>query len=188
VLPAPTKFQKAIEADLDSPSYVSVLAVEGLGRVAEAIVLAKEAVRRPNVPQTATVFLSAFAATFAGERDEALARIEECLQWRFTDPEAVYRMGWVLARLREDGRALTLLRRSVEGGYCCPDHLAADPAYDHLRSDGEFDAILQLAEAKRTAERSASRRCGAASSWDVSDVSCRFLTFLDVPFRAAVGS
>lgn len=58
------EYQHALDADLDSPSYVSVLAVEAMGRVREAIVLITEALRRPTVPQNARVFLSAFRAAF----------------------------------------------------------------------------------------------------------------------------
>ena len=67
-------FARAVEADLDSPSYVSILSVEGMGRTGEAIVLVTEALRRPTVPQMARVFLSAWRAAFEGDRETALAR------------------------------------------------------------------------------------------------------------------
>ena len=41
-------YERAIDADVDSPSYISILAVDGLGRTQEAIALASEALRRPR--------------------------------------------------------------------------------------------------------------------------------------------
>ena len=67
-------YQRAVDADLDSPSYVSILSVEGMGRTSEAIVLATEALRRPTVPQTARVFLSAWRAAFEGDRQARTCR------------------------------------------------------------------------------------------------------------------
>ena len=48
----------------------------------------------------------------------------------FPDPEAIYRFGWMMARVREDGFALDLLRRAVTGGFTCPFHMSADPWFD----------------------------------------------------------
>jgi tetratricopeptide (TPR) repeat protein len=123
------EYQQALDADLDNPSYVSVLAVEALGRVKEAIVLTNEALRRPTVPPMARIFLSAFRAAFEGDREGALAGVECCMRVDFPDPEAFYRLGWMLARLREVELALPMLRRAVDRGFACPSHMSADPLF-----------------------------------------------------------
>jgi eukaryotic-like serine/threonine-protein kinase len=149
------EFQKAIEADVDNPSYVTVLAIEGLGRKAEAIVLAQEALRRSNIPRTAYVFLSAWAATFAGDHAAALAGVDDCERLNFPDPEAVYRIGWMLARLGHDAGALTILRRAVDQGFACPFHLSSDPAFEPLRGRPEFENTLALARQKQASAHAA---------------------------------
>ena len=131
-------FARAVEADLDSPSYVSILSVEGMGRTGEAIVLVTEALRRPTVPQMARVFLSAWRAAFEGDSEAALASVEHCLRVNFLDPEGIYRLGWLLARLGEDAFALQLLRKAVTGGFACPFHLSADPWFEGIRPAREF--------------------------------------------------
>lgn len=148
-------YPRAIEADLDSPSYISILSVEGMGRTSEAIVLVNEALLRPTVPQTARVFLSAWRAAFEGDRDAALAGVEHCMRVNFLDPEGIYRLGWMLARLREDAFALELLRRAVTGGYACPFHMSADPWFDALRENREFNLILAGAREQQMTARAA---------------------------------
>jgi DNA-binding winged helix-turn-helix (wHTH) protein/TolB-like protein len=148
-------YPRAVEADLDSPSYVSILSVEGMGRTSEAIVLATEALRRPTVPQMAKVFLSAWRAAFEGDREAALAGVNHCLRVNFLDPEGIYRLGWMLARLREDAFALELLRRAVIGGFACPFHMSADPWFEALREAREFNEILALAQDKEATARAA---------------------------------
>jgi DNA-binding winged helix-turn-helix (wHTH) protein/tetratricopeptide (TPR) repeat protein len=147
-------FQEAFEADSDNPSYVTLLAVDAMGCAAEAIALVNEALRRPNLPHTARLFLPCLRAVFEGNREDALAAIEACRRVDFPDPEAIYRLGWILARLREDELALRMLRRAVDGGFTCPTHVADDPAFDHLRGHSAFAEILNTAR-QRQAEAQA---------------------------------
>jgi eukaryotic-like serine/threonine-protein kinase len=137
-------FQKALEADSENPSYVTVLTVEAIGHAAEAIALVNDALRRPNLPHSARLFLPRLRALFEGNRAEALAAIETCRRVDFPDPDPIYRLGWILA-LREDELALRMLRRALEEGFTCPTHVADDPAFDRLRSDSEFADILNTA-------------------------------------------
>ena len=147
-------YARAIDADLDSPSYVSILSVEGMGRTNEAIVLATEALRRPTVPYMARVFLSAWRAVLEGNREVALAGVEHCLRLNVLDPEGIYRLGWMLARLREDAFALEMLRQAV-AGFTCPFHMSADPWFDGLRDGAEFKELLALAREKEMTARAA---------------------------------
>jgi tetratricopeptide (TPR) repeat protein len=108
-------FQRALDADIDNPSHVTVLSVEGMGRVSEAIALVSAVLNSQALPQTPRVFLSAFRAVFEGDRQAALAAVEHCMRLPFHDPEGIYRMAWMLARLRQDDAALATLRRAVRG-------------------------------------------------------------------------
>ena len=146
-------YERAIDADVDSPSYISILAVDGLGRTQEAIALASEALRRPTVPRTARTFISTFRAIFEGDCAAALAGAEQCLELDLPDPEAFYRLGWMFARLGQEEVALTLLRRAVESGFSCPFHLEADPAFASIRASGGFAGILNLARQRQSAAR-----------------------------------
>ena len=128
---------------------------QGLGRTSEAIVLATEALRRPTVPPMARVFLSAWRAAIEGDRDAALASVQQCLRGNFLDPEGIYRLGWILARLHEDAFALQLLQRAVSGGFTCPFHLSTDPWFEGIRPAREFTDLLVLAQEKQTMARAA---------------------------------
>ena len=61
----------------------------------------------------------------------------------------------MLARLREDAFALELLRRAVTGGFACPFHLSADPWFEALRENREFNEILALAREQQMTARAA---------------------------------
>jgi DNA-binding winged helix-turn-helix (wHTH) protein/tetratricopeptide (TPR) repeat protein len=148
-------YQRAVDADVDSPSYVSILSVDGMGRTSEAIVLANEALRRSTASRTSRVFLSAWRAALEGDRQSARAGVERTMRVGFPDPEAIYRFGWMLARVREDDFALELLRRAVTGGFACPLHMSADPWFDPLREGRAFGEILSLARDRQTTARAA---------------------------------
>ena len=147
-------FAQAVEADVDSPSYISILAVDGMGNAREASALAWQALRRPNVPRTAQAFISTFRAIFEGDRAGALEGIARCGELNLPDPEATYRFGWMLARLGDD-RALTVLRRAAETGFSCPFHLESDPAFDPLRTSHEFAQVVNIASQRQMAARQA---------------------------------
>jgi tetratricopeptide (TPR) repeat protein len=65
------------------------------------------------------------------------------------DPEAIFQEGWLLCDVGEHQRAISQLRRAVAKGYFPADTLANSPAFDALRHDSAFQAILAEAEAGR---------------------------------------
>jgi hypothetical protein len=83
----------------------------------------------------------------------ALAAIDACRRVDFSDPEAIYRLGWILARLRQDELALRMLRRAVDEGFTCPTHLVDDPAFDPLRSHSGFAEMLSTARQRQAESR-----------------------------------
>ncbi len=65
------------------------------------------------------------------------------------DPEAIFQEGWLLCDAGEHGRGLGCLQRAVAKGYCVVPTLAGSPAFEPLRSDPAFQALLAQAEAGR---------------------------------------
>ena len=65
------------------------------------------------------------------------------------DPEALFQIGWLLCDVGELERGLDHLRRAVAKGYTVAPTLATAPAFDGLRGDPAFRAVLAEAEAGR---------------------------------------
>ncbi len=71
------------------------------------------------------------------------------------DPEAIFQEGWLLCDAGEHDRGLDYLRRAVAKGYSVAPTLSAAPAFDALRSDLAFQAVLAEAHAGRAEAMSA---------------------------------
>jgi eukaryotic-like serine/threonine-protein kinase len=147
------QYGATIEADLDSPSFISILAIEALGRKQEAIALASGALNRPTVPQTARTFISAFRAMFEGDIDGSISKLEDVRRLTFPDPEAFHRQGWMLARLGLVDQALAFLRRATDEGFVCPFDLQTNRWFEPIRSTPEFQDILDVATRKQRTAR-----------------------------------
>ena len=64
----------------------------------------------------------------------------------FPGPEGLFYLSRHLARLNEGGRALDLLERVVDSGYCCFPTMARDPWLDTLRKKAAFGKLLRQSE------------------------------------------
>jgi eukaryotic-like serine/threonine-protein kinase len=76
------------------------------------------------------------------------------------DPEAIFQEGWLLCDVGEHERGLGQLRRAVAKGYCVAPTLSAARAFDGLRGDPTFAALLSEAEAGRQQALAAFREAG----------------------------
>jgi hypothetical protein len=65
------------------------------------------------------------------------------------DPEAIFQEGWLLCDAGEHERGLDYLRRAVARGYSVAPTLSAAPAFDALRSNLAFQAVVAEARAGR---------------------------------------
>ncbi|HJU69436.1 MAG TPA: protein kinase [Gemmatimonadaceae bacterium] len=65
------------------------------------------------------------------------------------DPEAIFQEGWLLCDAGEHERGLEYVRRAVAKGYAVATTLAVAPAFDALRSNVGFQAVLAEARAGR---------------------------------------
>jgi tetratricopeptide (TPR) repeat protein len=76
------------------------------------------------------------------------------------DPEAIFQEGWLLCDVGEHERGLGQLRRAVAKGYCVAPTLSGAPAFDGLRGDPAFQAVVSEAEAGRQQALAAFREAG----------------------------
>jgi serine/threonine protein kinase/tetratricopeptide (TPR) repeat protein len=65
------------------------------------------------------------------------------------DPEAIFQVGWLLCDVGELERGLDHVRRAVAKGYAVAPTLSTSPAFDALRGDPAFQAVLTEAQAGR---------------------------------------
>jgi TolB-like protein len=78
------------------------------------------------------------------------------------DPEAIFQEAWLMCDGGQHARALPRLEQAVALGYAVAPTLAGRPAFDALREDGAFRALLARAEAARAAALAAFREHGGA--------------------------
>ena len=76
------------------------------------------------------------------------------------DPEAMFQEGWLLCDVGEYEKGLVLLRRAVGKGYFVAPTLSNSRAFDALRSDPLFQAVVAEAEAGREQALAAFRDAG----------------------------
>jgi TolB-like protein len=127
-----------------------------LGRIADAI----DAVA--NLPQSTGVqwkFVTAVSATAQGRREEARAVIDEIAPV-FVDPEGLFYLTRLLARLGETDGAVALFERVVNEGFYCYPGFASDPWLDGLRAHPDFKRVLAHAHARHKEAVAAFREAG----------------------------
>jgi hypothetical protein len=147
-------YQRALETSREVLGYVGPLALLSLGRVQEAIKLARQVERTSTpLPLVRCAFSSA-RALVEGARTEAIALSERAISMIARGPEELFQHARHLAYLSENDRALAILARAVDEGFFCYPALVRDPWLRPLRASPEFELILQRAlERHRTAVR-----------------------------------
>jgi hypothetical protein len=104
--------------------------------------------------------VSAVAADFCrmvrfaieGRRDEARVLVQRHLaSATFIDPEGLFHIAQILARIGDHDAAMETLDRSCEGGYCGLPALELDSWLDPLRARPDFRRLLERAEVQRRA-------------------------------------
>jgi serine/threonine protein kinase/tetratricopeptide (TPR) repeat protein len=76
------------------------------------------------------------------------------------DPEAQFQEGWLMCDMGEFKLGLTQVKRAVSKGYFVAPTLASSPAFNAVRDDPAFQAIVAEAEAGRAAALEAFREAG----------------------------
>ena len=140
-------YERAIETDQDDPPYLTVLALDLLGRRDEAIANLNRHIG-PGIPRLFRMIFEATRATLEGNHEAARRAGDEILKlWRLRDPCATYYLARMLAVVGHPD-ALRMLKQSVEGGFNPYAFLRRDPWLDPLRADPAFGEVLRFAEAQ----------------------------------------
>jgi hypothetical protein len=127
-----------------------------LGRVGDAIEATEGLPASTGVQRK---FVTAVSATAHGRRDEARALIDGIAP-KFKDPEGLYYLTRMLARLGEVERAVALFERVVNEGFYCYPGFASDPWLDGLRAQAEFKRLLAHAQSRHKEAVAAFREAG----------------------------
>jgi serine/threonine protein kinase/tetratricopeptide (TPR) repeat protein len=139
------EYQKAIDTDLEDPPIVTALALDLLGRPAEAAALLKRYVA-PGLPTLFQLIIDASVALFEGELETALPAADAMLRkWPTRDACATYYLARTLAAARHP-RAIEMLRRAIEGGFHSYSCFTRDPWLDSLRGEPAFAEVIALAQ------------------------------------------
>jgi eukaryotic-like serine/threonine-protein kinase len=142
------QYDRAIETDVDSPPYVSVLSLLSMGRTDEAVAMCRSA--RAQVVGNEHLLLVMDAALGIVEQryDEGRAALGKLLVFPgFTDPEGWYYWAHAAAALQDEAGALNLLARAVDAGLHSVRGLETPPLLDSLRTTPGFHEVLARARA-----------------------------------------
>jgi hypothetical protein len=129
---------------------VTVLSLLSLGRTDEAVVRCRDA--RARAPQNAhlALMVESLDASVEGNHDQGIRAVELLESFPgFTDPEGFFYWAQVCVSLRDRPRAMRLLERAVEGGFYCVRGYETSPAFDALRLDPAFVALVGRAREKQ---------------------------------------
>jgi TolB-like protein/tetratricopeptide (TPR) repeat protein len=132
--------------DNDDPFHAIALALAG--RTSEAFGPLLDLQRRYGSNQVWSDYIDIMLALTRGNTGEIVAAAETCLRLPFADPEGLFYIGVVLARVHEFARAFMVLRRTIDGGFACPAALDGEPSLRALHGRAEFE-MLQAAVERR---------------------------------------
>jgi eukaryotic-like serine/threonine-protein kinase len=136
------EFQKALDhCPTLTDFFVVAPALEALGRVREAIALAKEFEKSTHEPFRHG--FTVYRACLEGDYRTALEARGRTVP--LEDPEARFFTGCLLAKMNDHENALKLLSLAIDGGYQCHYALLHDRWLDSLRSDARFAELVKRA-------------------------------------------
>jgi tetratricopeptide (TPR) repeat protein len=139
-------YRRLISAGIETYPYIVALALAHIGRGDEAV-----AALSPLEEKTTTRlrdFMAAARTMIKGDHQASLAAVGRIVTSPFRDPEALFYLSRHLARLNENGPALDVFERAVDGGFFCYPAMLSDPWLDSLRNHAQFEKLLARAEAQ----------------------------------------
>jgi len=153
-------WERAVNADGDDPRWITNWSLPMLGRTADAIASYRANEQRP-LPPMVHLWLRASRQLLEGDRDEALASIDQFSTMHAFDPEGVYFIVRALAKLDQPSPALDLLEHHVvEAGFFCHQAFVSDPWLDSVRGERRFNAIVRRAQERSQDAEAEFRRLG----------------------------
>ena len=150
-------------------AYIVSLSMAELGRGAEAMQLLREL--EPKIPTRIRDLMVAARTMLEGNAEESIAAIDRVAASELQDPEALFYLARQLARLRQPGAAIALLKRAIESGFCCLPALEGDPWLAPVRRKPAFSTLLRRAAASHHAAAHAFEDLRGARFLGLRDVS-----------------
>ncbi|HEV2174199.1 MAG TPA: hypothetical protein VGR71_11555, partial [Nitrospira sp.] len=136
------EFQTALDlCPTPTDFFVVAPSLEALGRVQEAIALAKEFEK--TAPEPFRYAFVVYRTCLEGDNATALKASERTLT--LEDPEARFYTACLFAKMNEPERALKLLSLALDNGYRCHHALLNDRWLESLRSDNRFSELVDRA-------------------------------------------
>jgi serine/threonine protein kinase/tetratricopeptide (TPR) repeat protein len=151
-------YAQVLAEDINATPNVRNLALAMLGREAEAV--ANYRALEAKLQTRYGDLLQCGRALLEGRREESLTAAEAVLASELKDPETLFHLGRILARLGERQQATSLVGRAVEHGFFCYPAIARDPWLDSLRGDAGFVAVLREAETRHRGAQLTFARAG----------------------------
>jgi tetratricopeptide (TPR) repeat protein len=149
------QYGRAIETDIDSPPYLTVMSLMAMGRTEEAASLCHSAKARMSGNDNLRLVLDAALGILEGDLIMGRAALHQLIGLpTFSDPEGWYYWSQAATQLKEESNALTLLARAVDAGLSSVRGLETTPLLDGLRTSPVFNQILSRA---RTGQSLATR-------------------------------
>ena len=138
------EFQTALDlCPTPTDFFVMAPSLEALGRVQEAIELAREFEK--TMPEPFRYAYAVYRACLEGDFPAAMKASERVVP--LDDPEGRFYTACLLAKMNEEERALRLLSLALDNGYRCHHALLHERWLDSLRTDGRFGELVKRAAA-----------------------------------------
>jgi DNA-binding winged helix-turn-helix (wHTH) protein/TolB-like protein len=115
-----------------------------MGRTVEGLAAFRNT-EQSRLPTPMRAFIGAWRAMLEGNCQESLVAAEKCVQ-HYLDPEGVFYMGLIMARLGKTERALTVLSESMDRGFSSVHVLQHNPWFEASRSTLEFVKLVERAK------------------------------------------
>ena len=149
------QYGRAIETDIDSPPYVTVMSLMAMGRTDEAATLCHSAKSRMTGNDHLRLILDAVLGMLEGNIEDGRAALHRLIALpTFSDPEGWYYWAQAATQLKDESGALELLARAVEAGLSSVRGLETTPLLDPLRTFPQFNEVVARA---RTGQSIATR-------------------------------
>jgi tetratricopeptide (TPR) repeat protein len=139
------QWEHAIAADRSSPPFTTAVSLVQLGRVSEGLDLLRTAAARGVHPQLHSL-MQGMIALFEKRFDDVIVHTRRVIESGFADAEVFYHWAGALALAGDQDGALSLLERSIDGGFHPASSMARDWRFDPLRSAPDFNQIVRRAE------------------------------------------
>jgi serine/threonine protein kinase len=139
-------WERAVASDTDALKWVTNWTLPLLGRQDEAIAAYRDLESRP-LPGVIRELMRVHRLVLEDREKESYAVVQTFFHKHF-DPEGLYFVARILARLRRIDECFDMLDRIVEQGFYCAAALLRDPWLDSIRGLPRFNDVIQRAEAR----------------------------------------